>query len=148
MREILARLTVATAAVIGIGLPASLATAGETPGVVVLDTLGVWRFHSQLAPPVLETGEKLPFSCRWMAFETPAAAPDRMKPDFDDRFWHRGPLTLVPKTALLARACATGEVHRDRPGGGQGIAALGDVQWRTRRVLERQGTAPRAHHGG
>ena len=44
-----------------------------------------------------------------MSYETPAAASDWMKPDFDDRFWHRGPLTLVPKTAVLCRACLRGK---------------------------------------
>ena len=85
------------------------APAADTPGVVMLDTLSVWRMHCQLAPPVFETGEKAPFSCRWMSYETPAADPDWINPDFDDRFWHRGPLTLVPKTALLAKACLRGK---------------------------------------
>lgn len=85
------------------------AGAGKAPGVVVLDTLSTWRMHSQLAPPMLETGEAVPFSCRWMSYETPAAPPDWAKPDYDDRFWHRGPLTLVPKTALLARTSLRGK---------------------------------------
>jgi len=89
--------------------------AGQTPGVVVLDTLSVWRMHSQLAPPVLDTGEKVPFSCRWMAYETPAAPQDWMKSDYDDRFWHRGPVTLVPKTALLSRACLRGKFRVTDP---------------------------------
>jgi hypothetical protein len=58
---------------------------------------------------VLATGETATFSCRWMGYQTPAAAPDWMKPDYDDRFWHRGPLTLMPKTAVLARACLRGK---------------------------------------
>jgi hypothetical protein len=95
--------------------------AGQAPGVVVLDTLSVWRMHSQLAPPVLETGEKVPFSCRWMSYETPAAAPDWMKPDYDDRFWHRGPLTLVPKTALLSSACLRGKFTVTDPAAVNGL---------------------------
>jgi hypothetical protein len=110
MREVLTRLSgAAAAALIWPWLPICLAAAGETPGVVVLDTLSVWRMHGQLAPPVLETGEKAPLSFRWMSYETPSAAPDWMKPDCDDRFWHRGPLTLVPKTAILCKACLRGK---------------------------------------
>jgi len=92
-----------------LGIACARAQEGVPPEAVVLDTLSVWRMHSRLAPPVLETGERAPLSCRWMAYETPASAPDWMEPDYDDRFWHRGPLTLVPKTALLSRACLRGK---------------------------------------
>jgi len=59
MREILARL-------IGRGgsrgdldlVTGFLDRGGGNAGVVVLDTLGVWRFHSQLAPPVFGDGGK------------------------------------------------------------------------------------------
>ena len=88
---------------------------------MVLDLLSPWRFHSQLAAPVRETGEKVPFTCRWMGYETPAAASDWMKPDYDDRFWHRGPLTLVPKTALLSRACLRGKFTATDPAAVEGL---------------------------
>ena len=97
------------------------AQASETPGVVVLDTLSVWRMHAQLAPPVLETGEQAALSCRWMSYETPTAAADWRKPEFDDRFWHRGPLTLVPKTALLSRACLRGKFTVTDPAAVNGL---------------------------
>lgn len=101
--------------------PAQQAQAEALPDVVVLDTLSVWRMHSQLAAPVWETGEEVPFSCRWMSYATPAAAPDWMKPEYDDRFWHRGPLTLVPKTALLARACLRGKFTVTDPAAVRGL---------------------------
>ena len=122
MREILARpFAAAVAAILWSWLPTCAAEAAATPGVVVLDTLSVWRMHAQLAPPVLETGEKAAFSCRWMAYETPAAAADWMKPDYDDRFWHRGPLTLVPKTAVLSRACLRGKFTVTDPAAVEGL---------------------------
>ncbi len=96
-------------AVIAVNANASTAEQGQATPTIVLDTLSVWRMHCQLAPPVSETGEKVPLSCRWMSYQTPAAAPDWMKPDYDDRFWHRGPLTLVPKTALVSKACLRGK---------------------------------------
>ena len=122
MREILARpFAAAVAAILWSWLPTCAAEAAATPGVVVLDTLSVWRMHAQLAPPVLETGEKAAFTCRWMSYETPAATADWMKPDFDDRFWHRGPLTLVPKTAVLSRACLRGKFTVTDPAAVKGL---------------------------
>lgn len=100
---------------------AAAPTAKATGETVVLDTLSVWRMHAQLAPPALETGEKLPFSCRWMAFETPPAPLDWMKPDCDDRFWHRGPLTLMPKTAILAKAHLRGKFTVTDPAAVNGL---------------------------
>ena len=59
MREVCVRMfAVAVAAIFWPGLPIRAAEAGATSGVVVLDTLSVWRMHGQLAAPVLETGEK------------------------------------------------------------------------------------------
>jgi hypothetical protein len=122
MREVLTRLSAAAAAaLIWPWLPMCLAAAGEAPGVVVLDTLNVWRMHAQLAPPLLETGEKAPLSCRWMSYQTPSAAPGWMRPDFDDRFWHRGPLTLVPKTAILCKACLRGKFSVTDPAAVKGL---------------------------
>ncbi len=56
-----------------------------------------------------------------MSYQTPAAAADWMKPEFDDRFWHRGPLTLVPKTALLSRACLRGKFTVTDPAAVKGL---------------------------
>jgi len=96
-------------------------TSQPAAGAAVLDTLSVWRIHAQLAPPVNASGEKLPLSCYWMSFETPPAAADWMKTDFDDRFWHRGPLLLVPKTALLAKACLRGKFTVTDPAAVKGL---------------------------
>jgi hypothetical protein len=110
MDKVWIRWWAAAAAVICSAWPAMRpAVAAPAPGVAVLDTLGVWRMHAQLAPPVLETGQPAPLSCRWMRYATPPAPPGWIKPEFDDRFWHRGPLTLLPKTALLAKACLRGK---------------------------------------
>ena len=70
---------------------------------VVLDTYGVWRMHCQLAPPVSETGETATFKYRWLNYETARAAQGWMVPEFDDRFWNRGPVTLAVKSAALAK---------------------------------------------
>ncbi len=108
-----------------LGTAYARAQEGVLPDVVVLDTLSVWRMHCQLAPPVLETGEKVPLSCRWMSYETPPPAPDWMKPDYDDRFWRRGPLTLVPRTALLARARLRGKFTVTDPEAVKGLRLSG-----------------------
>jgi hypothetical protein len=102
-------------------LPMCPAATGEAPGIIVLDTLSVWRMHAQLAPPVLQTGETARLSCRWMSYETPSVAPDWVQPEFDDRFWHRGPLTLVPKTAILCRACLRGKFSVTDPAAVKGL---------------------------
>ena len=64
-----------------IGTVCARAQEGAPPEAVVLDTLSVWRFHSQLSGPVLDTGQPAPMSCRWMAYQTPAAPPRWMAPD-------------------------------------------------------------------
>ncbi len=85
------------------------ATAPAETGVRVLDTYGVWRFTCQLAPPVMENGEEASFKLRWLNTKTPGPAEGWQRPEFDDRFWARGPVTLAPKTAMAKKLCVRGK---------------------------------------
>ena len=96
-------------------------TVAPATSTAVLDTLSVWRIHSELAPPVLVSGKTVSLSCAWMRHKTPGPPVDWMTPDFDDRFWGRGPLTMVPRTALLSRVCLRGKFTVTDPGAVKGL---------------------------
>ena len=106
---------------VALGVGVARAQQGDAVDTVVLDTLSVWRMHCELAPPVLGSGEKSEFSCAWMGYETPPPAEGWQTRDFDDRFWYRGPLTLVPRTALLSRACVRGKFSVTNPSAVKGL---------------------------
>ena len=88
---------------------APTAAAETATGVSVLDTYGVWRFTCELAPPVMENGEEASFRLRWLNTKTPGPAEGWQRPEFDDRFWARGPVTLAPKTAMAKKLCVRGK---------------------------------------
>ena len=90
-------------------------------GTVVLDTFSVWRMHYELQPPVLATGEKVSFKYRWLNYETAPPPGDWAETEFDDQSWHRGPVTLAIKSALLARACLRGKFTVTDPGAVKGL---------------------------
>ena len=75
---------------------------------VVLDTHGIWRMHCTLAPPVLASGETVRLKLAWLNYETAGPPKNWPAPDFDDRSWHRGPVTLACKSALVRRVCLRG----------------------------------------
>ena len=77
-------------------------------GTVVLDTYSVWRMHYELKPPVLATGEKVSFKYRWLNYETAPPPGDWAETEFNDQSWHRGPVTLAIKSALLAGLACVG----------------------------------------
>jgi len=92
------------------------------PGVVVLDTVGIWRIHCSLAPPLLEeTGAPAVLSTDWLNFQTPPPAAGWTTPEFDDRFWHRGPLGLAVKSPLLSRVCLRGKFTVTDPATVEGL---------------------------
>jgi len=78
-------------------------------GTVVLDAYSIWRMHFELAPVVLWTGETHTYRWRWLNYRTPPPRDGWAGADFDDRFWHRGPLGAGVKSALLSRACLRGK---------------------------------------
>jgi len=93
------------------------ATAQETsadaqPTSVVLDTIGFWRMHHTLSPPVIQLGDELKpllLNNRWLRWQTVAPAPDWVQPDFDDTAWFRGVARRSCRTPYLARVCLRGK---------------------------------------
>jgi hypothetical protein len=84
--------------------------AAPAPGkITVLQTYGIWRFHCTLEPPVLASGQAVKLKYAWLNQKTPGPAREWSAPDFDDRFWDRGPATLACKSAMLARVCLRGK---------------------------------------
>jgi len=90
----------------GQAAPAPAAGAEQT---LVLNTYGIWRFASELAPPVIADGTTAKMKHVWLSYKTPPVAADWMTPDFDDQFWNQGPVTLAPKAAMLSRVCLRGK---------------------------------------
>jgi hypothetical protein len=89
---------------------------------MVLHTYGIWRFHCTLAPPVLASGQRVTLKYAWLNYKTPEPARDWTHPDFDDRFWDRGPAPLACKSALLARVCLRGKFTVSDPASVLGLA--------------------------
>ncbi|MCK4298269.1 MAG: hypothetical protein KAX80_01985, partial [Planctomycetes bacterium] len=100
-------------------LPDRATPAGS--GTVVLDTFSIWRMHYEIGPPVLSTGESATFKYRWLNYKTPPAPDDWPQLEFDDQSWHRGPVTLAVKTALLARVCLRGKFTVTDPASVRGL---------------------------
>ena len=91
------------------GVPAGQAVPPAGKGIVVLDTFSNWRMHSELAPPVLSTGEEAVFKVRWLNHKTPPAPENWAQLEFNDQSWHRGPGSFALQTALLERICLRGK---------------------------------------
>lgn len=90
--------------------------------VMVLNTYGIWRFHCTIEPPLLASGESVKQKFGWLNQKTAGPASDWMSPDFDDRFWDRGPVTLACKSAMLARVCLRGKFTVTDPSAVRGVA--------------------------
>ena len=76
---------------------------------VVLNTYGIWRFHCSLEPPVIADGQTVTLRHVWLNYRTPGPEQEWMAPDFDDTSWHRGPVTLAVRSAMLSRVCLRGK---------------------------------------
>jgi len=114
--------------------------------VVVLDTYSVWRLHCTLAPPVLASGERVDLKIAWLNFVTPAPAENWHRPDFDDGTWHRGPVTLACKSALVSRLCLRGKFTVTHPSAVKGLSLSaayhgGLIVWVNGKELRRQHVA-------
>jgi len=99
---------------------AAAKAAAET-AVRVLDTYGVWRFTCELAPPVRENGEEASFEFRWLNTRTAGPAEGWQRPEFDDRLWARGPVTLAPRTAMAKKLCVRGKFTVTDPAAVKGL---------------------------
>jgi len=89
--------------------PADAKKSPTSDKVLVLNTYGIWRIHCTIEPPVVASGKSVTLGHAWLNHKTEGPAADWMNPDFDDRHWSRGPVTLVCRTAMLARACLRGK---------------------------------------
>jgi len=89
--------------------PVGAAGAART---VVLDTVGFWRVHSTLKPPVIrQPGGALKavlLDQRWLNWETPEPPPDWTAVEFDDAAWARTTARGGSRSAYLARLCLRG----------------------------------------
>jgi len=128
MRRTIRRLpAILAAALLLASLPGPAASAqaegAAEPETVVLDTVGIWRIHCSLAPPLLEaTGRPAVLSTDWLNFETPPPPAGWTAPEFDDRFWHRGPAGLAAKSALLSKVCLRGKFTVTDPAAVKGLS--------------------------
>ena len=88
------------------------------PPVVVLDTVGFWRMHHTLKPPVIQHGRQLKpvlLNVKWLDWETDGPAADWRRVDFDDSSWTRFPLRRSAITSYLSRLCLRGKFRVTRP---------------------------------
>ena len=94
------------------------ATAGEARPVVVLDTMGFWRMHHELRPPVIRLDDQLKPALilqSWMNQETAPAPEGWQKADFDDGEWFRGTALRSIKSPWLSRVCLRGKFQVTEP---------------------------------
>jgi len=98
------------AVVVSTAMLVAVAADGQTTAqpVVVLDTMGVWRMHQTLKPPViaLDDGPRpVMTDVIWLNRETAAPPADWTQPGFDDSLWLRGSARASARTPYLARLC-------------------------------------------
>jgi hypothetical protein len=97
--------------------PPAAAPAATRP-TVVLDTMGFWRMHHELRPPVIQTDGQLKPALilqSWMNHETEPAPADWRKADFDDSEWFRGTALRAIKSPWLSRLCLRGKFQVTDP---------------------------------
>ena len=117
----------------------------SAPGkVMVLNTYGIWRFHCTLEPPVLASGQSVRLKYAWLNYKTPGPAREWSGPDFDDRAWDRGPVTLACKSAMLARVCLRGKFTVTNPADVGGLAI--DVGYRGGLIVYVNGSEVHREH--
>jgi len=131
--------------------------AGETARTVVLDTMGFWRVHSTLKPPVIRQlgGDLKPvlLDQRWLNWETPEPPPEWQAVRFDDAAWARTTARGGSRSAYLARLCLRGSFAVTDPGKvkglrvslayyGGGIVYLNGKEIARRHVASRDGGTP------
>jgi hypothetical protein len=102
-----------------------VAQTGESSGVVVLDTIGVWRMYHTLKPPVFLgpdglkpvaiTGAESDAWKKILTADTPPAPKDWTAPDFDDSTWLRGPALRACHSPLVAQLCLRGKFFVEDP---------------------------------
>jgi hypothetical protein len=92
--------------------------------VVVLDTMGFWRIHQTVKPPVAQVDDEIkPFlnGGPWTEWETEPPPSDWTKPDFDDYGWVRAMARMTGYSPYLARVCLRGKFAVADPARAQGL---------------------------
>ena len=87
-------------------------------GVVVLDTMGFWRMHQTLKPPMVQAdGGPKPYrmGLPWLDQETAAVPAKWREADFDDSGWVRGTVLRAAATPYLDRLCLRGKFRVTDP---------------------------------
>jgi len=118
--------------------------AGQDSTTIVLNTYGIWRFHCTLGPPVLASGETVKLQYSWLNYKPPGPAEGWMQPDFDDRFWDRGPVSLAVKSALVSKLCLRGKFMVTDPSAVSGLAL--SVAYRGGLIVYVNGTEVQREH--
>lgn len=80
--------------------------------VVVLDSMGFWRIHQCIKPPVAQVDHEVkPFLTGgpWTEWDTAPPPADWTRPDFDDRRWGREMIRMTAYSQYLARMCLRGK---------------------------------------
>ena len=82
---------------------------------IVLDTFGVWRMRTELAPPVTEDGREAEFKHGWMNYRTPPAQEGWTGVEFDDSGWSQGTALMSGQTPMASRVCLRGKFTVTNP---------------------------------
>ncbi|HUT57981.1 MAG TPA: glycoside hydrolase domain-containing protein [Phycisphaerae bacterium] len=93
--------------------------------VVVLDTMGYWRLHHTLAPPVIQLGGELKpvlFEQEWLNRPTSPPPASWAQAAFDDGGWLRCPARRGCWTPYLSRLCLRGKFEVTDPAKVQGLS--------------------------
>ena len=92
--------------------------ADDSGGEVILDTMGSWRLHHTLKPPVIQLDAGLKpvlMSQPWLNLATPEPPAGWRVPDFDDGAWVRSLAGKACRTSYLSRLCMRGRFRVTDP---------------------------------
>jgi hypothetical protein len=107
-----------------VGIPVLSAAVPDAPKseprTVVLDTMGMWRLHHTLKPPIVQLDDGLApilaVGQKWLHEETPGPPVGWTRAEFDDGAWLRGTVRFECDTPMVARLCLRGKFAVTDPG--------------------------------
>jgi hypothetical protein len=96
----------------------------SAPPVIVLDSLGFWRIHQVIKPPVAEVDNEIKPLLNggpWTEWDTAGPPADWAQPDFDDHRWAREMVRMTAYSPYLAQVCLRGKFTVDEPAKVRGL---------------------------